>query len=287
MTSLGGLEGLLALLLAALLPALGYMLWIRGTERYQRGSVGPLLSAFFYGALFATIVAAILEAILVAAGTAVSQDVPAPEFTFLNGNSTLGTFFLVLVIAPVVEEGLKGLGVVQRGDQIRALPDGLVFGASVGLGFGFFETFLYGLGAYLTGGLLVGLLLIGVRSVSSVLLHASSTSMFGYGYARNRVLHSNGATGGYYLLAVAMHGSFNALASLGAVAAFLGASTFLSGIASDLGLLLAIAFAIGAIEHTRAVIHLTDFPGAQAVHPRYRPPSTTSVRTVGPKGPNR
>jgi RsiW-degrading membrane proteinase PrsW (M82 family) len=280
MSDVGAIEDLLILLIAALLPALGYLVWIRGTERYKRDPWGPLLSAFFYGALFATIIAAILEAVLVSAGTAISQSYPAPEFTFLNGNSTLGTFFLVLVIAPVVEEGLKGLGVVRSSDRIRALPDGLVFGAAVGLGFGFFETFLYGFGAYATGGLVAGLVLIIVRSLSSVLLHGSTTSMFGYGYAQNKVNGRTGATGAYYLLAVAMHGSFNLLASAGAVVAFLGFSSTIAGYASLLGLLLAFVYAFVAIEHTRAEILRSEYPGAGAVHPRFRPPPTRRAPPV-------
>lgn len=281
MTGLSAVEDLLLLLLAALVPALVYLAWVRGTDRYSREPWGPLLSSFFYGALFATIVAGILEAILVAAGTAVSQQYPAPEFTFLNGNSTLGAFFLVLVIAPIVEEGLKGLGVVRASDAIRTLPDGLVLGAAVGLGFGFFETFLYGFGAFATGGLVAGLVLIIVRSLSSVLLHGSTTSMLGYGYALNKVGGRRGTTGAYYLLAVVMHGSFNLLASAGAVASYLGFSTTIAGYANLLGLLLAFVYAFLAIEHTRSVIHRTDFPGAGAVHPRFRTPP---VRRAPPGG---
>lgn len=281
MTDFGPLEDLLILLLAALVPALVYLAWVRGTERSAREPWGPLLSSFFYGALFATIVAGILEAILVAAGTAASQQYPAPEFTFLNGNSTLGAFFLVLVLAPVVEEGLKGLGVVRASGIIRALPDGLVIGAAVGLGFGFFETFLYGFGAYATGGLVAGLILIIVRSLSSVLLHGSTTSMLGYEYALNKVAGRRGTTGAYYLLAVAMHGSFNLLASAGAVASYLGFNNTIAGYASLLGLLLAFVYAFLAIEHARSVIHRTDFPGAGAVHPRYRAPT---ARRLPPGG---
>jgi RsiW-degrading membrane proteinase PrsW (M82 family) len=282
-SALGDLETFLALLLAALIPAIIYLTWIRSTNRYGREPWGPLLSAFFYGALFATIVAAVLEGILVAVGTAFSQAYPAPEFTFLNGNSTLGTFFLVLVIAPFIEEGLKGAGVVRMSDRIRLLPDGLVFGASVGLGFGFFETFLYGVGAYAVGGLEAGIVLIAVRSVSSVLLHASSTSMFGYGYAKHKLQGATGTGGAYYLLAVTMHASFNALASLGAIVAFLGASNTLSGYASDFGLLLAVVFAISAIEYTASVIHREDYPGAGSGTSRYRPPPPT-VRIQRPGG---
>ncbi len=273
MSALSGIEDLIALLLAALFPALVWLAWIRSTERYGKEPWGPLLGSFFYGALFATIVAAILEAVLVAAGTKLSQAYPAPEFTFLNGSSPLGYFFLVLVIAPLVEEGLKASGVVRARARLSVVSDGLVFGAAVGLGFGFFETFFYGLGAFLTGGLVAGILLILVRSLSSVLLHGSTTAMFGYGYAESRLNHRAGYAGGYYLLAVAMHAGFNALAGLGAIVALLGFSASIQDYASLVGLLLVFVYAFVAIEHARAVILRTDFPGAAQVHPRFRPPS--------------
>ncbi|HYA54847.1 MAG TPA: hypothetical protein VEG42_04510, partial [Thermoplasmata archaeon] len=68
MTDFGAGVDLLILVLVAFVPALVYLSWIRGTERYGRERWGPLLRAFVYGALFATLVAAILEAIIVAAG---------------------------------------------------------------------------------------------------------------------------------------------------------------------------------------------------------------------------
>ena len=269
------------LVLAALLPALIYLSWVRQSERLGREPWGLLLRLFAFGALGATIIAGALELILVDVGNAVSLHYPAPEFAFLNSNSTLGTFFLVLVIAPFVEEGLKAAGVVQYNENVRRLADGPVFGASVGLGFGFFETLLYGLGAFLAGGLAAGLTLIFVRSISSVLLHGSSTAMFGRGYAASRLQKRTGATGGYFLLAVAMHASFNFLASLGAVAALVGLPSSIGQYADLIGLFAAIAFAFGAIQHVRTVIAQSDFPGASAVHPRYRPPAV-QPRTAYP-----
>jgi RsiW-degrading membrane proteinase PrsW (M82 family) len=257
----------------SLLPALIYLSWVRGTERYRQEGWGPLLRAFVYGALFATVAAAVIESILVAVGTAASQAFPAPEFVFLNGNSTLGAFFLVLVIAPFVEEGLKGSGVLAFRSQFRALADGPVFGASVGLGFGFFETFLYGLGAYLVGGLEAGIALILLRSISSVLLHGSSTGMFGYGAARSRFNQPGAGTGSYYLLAVAMHASFNALASLAAIAVFLGFSGLTVDAATLFGLIAAVGFAFGAIEHVRTVIQTANYPALDLGAARYGPGS--------------
>ena len=272
MSNLTPFLDLLILVVASLIPALLYLSWIRQTERYMTEAWGPLLKAFAFGAFFATIVAAILELILVTVGTAVSQNYPAPEFVFLNGNSSVGVFFLVLVIAPFVEEALKASGVVQRSSDFRVPSDGPVFGASVGLGFGFFETFLYGLGAYLQGGIVAGVGLIIIRSLSSVLLHGSTTAMFGFGLAQSRFNGRSLAPGGYYMLAVVMHAGFNALASLGAIVQLFGFSSPLASDASLIGLVLVIVYAFAAIEHARSVIQQTDFPGAETPHPKFRPP---------------
>jgi RsiW-degrading membrane proteinase PrsW (M82 family) len=260
MTSGTAVEDLILLVLVALVPALAYLAWVRSGERYQGEGWGPLLSSFAYGALFATLTAAILEGIIVALGTSVSQRYPAPEFVFLNGNAPAGTFFLVLVVAPFIEEALKASGVAGSRRAIRQLADGPVVGASAGLGFGFFETFLYGLGAYLAGGLVAGLALILLRSVSSVVLHGSSTGMFGYGYARSKFGVPGPGSGAYYLLAVLMHASFNALASLAAILALVGVTGVAIDLASLIALVAAIAFAFGAIEHVRSVVQSAGYP---------------------------
>ncbi len=276
-------EDLLLLVIAALLPALVYLTWVRSSERYQREPWGTLLGLFAWGAIVATITAAVLELILVDVGTAASAAIPAPEFSFLNGNSTAGAFFLVLVIAPFVEEGLKAWGVTRYASRLSTVADGPVFGASVGLGFGFFETFLYGVAAFLTGGIAAGLALILIRSISSVLLHGSSTAMFGYGYSSQRLARNAGGTGRYYLLAVAMHSSFNVLASLGAIATAVGLPNALGGDASLLGLGLAILFAVLAIDHVVKVIHASAYPAANPATARYQSPSIAPRRPAGPR----
>jgi RsiW-degrading membrane proteinase PrsW (M82 family) len=262
---------LVILILVALIPSLIYLAWVRRTERYRAEAWGPVLGAFAYGAVFATITAAILEGIIVGLGTAVSQNYPAPEFVFLNGNSPLGVFFLVLLVAPFVEEALKASGVAARKSQLRVIADGPVFGASVGLGFGFFETFLYGLGAFLVGGLAAGITLIVVRSISSVVLHGSTTGMFGYGYAKGQFGVAGPGAGAYYLLAVGMHAAFNALASLAVILMLFGVSGLAVDAASYVALIVAIGFAFGAIEHVRDVIQSSDYPALLKGSGRYLP----------------
>jgi len=284
MSAVGAAEDLLLLVLASLVPALVYLSWVRRTERFQTEAWGHLLRAFALGALFATVTAAFVEGVIVYLGTAVSQNYPGPEFVFLNGGSTLGSFFLVLVVAPFVEEALKATVVYNSRDSIRRVADGPVYGAAAGLGFGFFETFLYGFGAFLVGGLAAGLTLIVVRSVSSVVLHGSSAGMFGYGFARSRFRVPGAGSGGYYLLAVAMHSSFNALASLAAILAFVGVAGVADEVASVLALLAAVAFAFGAIEHVRSVIATEDYP-ALGGEIRYR--STKRLSPPSPPGGKR
>jgi protease PrsW len=284
MVDYGAIGDLVILWVVAFVPALVYLSWIRSTERYSKEAWSPLLWSFAYGAIVATIIAAIVEAVLVALGTAISQAVPAPEFVFLNGNSTLGALFLVLVIAPLVEEALKASGVVRNKNLIRTPADGPVFGASVGLGFGFFETFLYGLSLFLVSGLAPAIGLVVLRSISSVLLHGSSTGMFGHGYARSKFGVPGAGSGAYYLLAVGMHASFNFLASGAIVAKLIGYPQYAND-ASIVGLVLAIFFAFGAIEHVRSLIKYNDYPALQGGKRPYSQPPGAKRPAPGP--PNR
>lgn len=262
------------IILIALIPALLYLLWIRGLERYRAEPWGTIVGAFVYGAFGATLLALVIELAFASAGVGLSHVLPAPEFTFLNANSTAGEFFLILVVAPFVEEGFKALGVVALRSNIRTVADGPVLGASVGLGFGFFETVLYAVVGYAVGGLSTAIALVLVRSVSSVLLHASSTAVFGYGYARSRVLGESGASGRFYLAAVGMHASYNAIASLGVILLALGVSNGIGDAANVVALFLAIAFAIYAFERVAQVIRTTDYPALYG----YRPPTRTPPR---------
>ncbi|MCI4334986.1 MAG: PrsW family intramembrane metalloprotease [Thermoplasmata archaeon] len=280
MTDFGPLIDIVLLVVAALLPALIYLAWVRSGESGYPEPWSPLLGAFLTGALGATFAAALIEGALLAGGTAFSQAYPKPEFVFLNGNSTVGVLFLVLVIAPVVEEGLKAWGTTSYGPKFRRLADGPVFGAGVGLGFGFFETFLYGLGAYLTGGIVAGLALIVVRSLSSVLLHGSSTAVFGYGYAKKRFGASGSPEALGYGAAVGLHATFNALASLPVLVLLLGLGNQYADAFALLGLGLAILLAFSAIEYVRSLVLRESYAGAGPINARYRPPAAGKPRIV-------
>lgn|GEM_PF-440672 len=262
---LGDLVVFVILVVVSLVPALVYLTWVRRTERYHEEAWGTLLRAFVYGAFLGTFISALLELILFDVFNQVLQ----PDIGILPKSQTFAYLILALVIAPFVEEGLKGLGVYSMRGRLRFVADGLVFGAAVGFGFGFFENFLYGVSALLATGFVGALAVLLVRSISTVILHGSATAMTGYGVAVNELEGGQGhALGGYYLLAVTMHATFNLIVSLALVLPLLHIPVPFPAYLSLLGLGAAIAFALGAFSYVRRRITELQF---QAVHGPYRP----------------
>jgi len=201
----------LVLVIFSFLPPVIFVVWIRNTERYGREPWGMIAGMFLWGAIFAVIIGGILSLlflILFAVATPVEQ-VLARQF------SDPTTILLALVIAPFTEEFAKAFGVLRRSFVIREPEDGFVYGATSGLGFSATENLLYGIAAFVAGGIAVSLLVIAVRSISSSFLHASATSLTGYGIARNRLWGPRYSAAPWYLAAVAMHSAFNGVASLG------------------------------------------------------------------------
>ena len=276
MTLLETLLILVALFLFSLVPALFYLLWIRKTERYHTESWSAVSRAFLYGAVVGTFVAAILEAVLFALYAQVLQ----PDLGgALPKGSTAEYPLLALVIAPFVEEGIKGLGVYGMRSRISYLADGMVLGAAVGLGFGFLENLLYGVSA-LAAGVTVAILTIAIRSFSSMLIHASATSVTGYGVAANLQQGGQGhVLAGSYLAAVGIHGSYNAIASLTLILPLLGLA--LPGYGIDLvsiaSLMLAIVYGLSAFGFIRQRITEVQFLTALPVVARPSPRPTPQI----------
>ncbi len=185
------------LLALAFLPPLVFMLWVRNHEKTQREPLGAVLGMFVYGGTLGVIIALALILLL----------------DYSLGAEPGGLTLLSLVlIAPLVEELAKGLGLGLVRRRILEIEDGIVYGAAIGLGFAATENLLYGLQALRDSGLEQASLTIAFRVLSSVLLHAGSTALLGYGYAR-MLLRRQGlaALVPYYLLAVLQHALYNFL----------------------------------------------------------------------------
>jgi RsiW-degrading membrane proteinase PrsW (M82 family) len=245
------------LLLFAFIPPILFVIWFRNTERFEREPWRYVFKAFLWGAVIGVLVGVLLSLIL---SFAVMETVTFLQHVYvrlaevLERGPSLGPLLLLVVIAPLAEELAKGLGVLRVRAQINEMEDGIVYGASAGLGFAAMENLLYGAVAYATEGLAASLMLIAIRSFSSALLHASSTSAFGYGVAKSRLSPEGKGLFAFYILAVFMHGTFNFFASFGELfAGRYGESAALIGFVAAISLaLVAVGLAKSAIaRHER------------------------------------
>ncbi len=204
---------LLILLASAFVPSLLYMVFIRNAERYRPVDWWTMASLFIWGALFAVILTLAISILFLGV---LSLETLQEEYMFLQRlqDPTVMTLFTVCVVAPLVEEFAKVMGVVRKKRRIVELEDGLVMGAAVGLGFAATENLLYGSSAYIQYGFQSFVVLIVVRSVASTLLHGSASAVAGYGISKGK-FHGGYHAVPYYFVAVLMHGAFNYLASMG------------------------------------------------------------------------
>ncbi len=243
------------ILILAFIPPIIFVIWFRNSEAHQREPWRAVFGAFLWGAVIGVLVGIILSlalATLLEVSGLLLERYWVRLGEALRSGTNMSFLILVIVVAPVAEELAKGLGVLRMRPMIRELEDGVVYGASAGLGFGATENLLYGAVAYAAGGLGASLTVIGVRSVSSALLHASATSAFGYGVAQSALVPGAGLLP-FYLLAVVMHGTFNFFASFGEI--FSG--TY-GDVASLFGLVAAVVLALLAVGLARSAVRRQD-----------------------------
>ncbi len=225
------------------------MIWIRNTERYLREPYGRLLKIFIYGAVISILIAILVEGVLL---NVLNLNLDRIYQVF-GQNPNITTLILALVIAPFVEEAAKSLGVFSSRKRMRDIEDGIIYGAAAGLGFAATENLLYESSAFFSSGAVALIATAIVRTLSSALLHATSTSVFGLGIARytregKRLLP-------YYLGAVALHSGFNFAASFGTIY-----QPTIGDVASFIGLAAAFVIAIVGISIMRAKIRVLDQP---------------------------
>lgn len=252
------IPAILVLVFFAFLPPLIFVAWFRNSERHEREPWRQVFRAFLWGAFIGVIVAIILSlllaTVLLEAGTFLLRHVHVGLVDALEAQLNLGILVLLIVVAPVTEEFAKGLGVFRVAESINEVEDGIVYGASAGLGFAATENLAFGAVAFAAGGLGASLVLIGVRSFSSALLHASATGTFGYGVAVSRLVPGKTLLP-FYLLAVLMHGTFNFFAGLGELFV-----QDIGEVAAVFGIVVAAAMALIAISLARSRVAQFDRP---------------------------
>jgi RsiW-degrading membrane proteinase PrsW (M82 family) len=254
---------IIVFVLAAFLPPLLYLIWIRNTEKYGKEPWGAMLRTFIWGAVLGVIIAIFLSVILIY----IYQMGMSRIYVSYGENPTLNLLILAVVIAPFTEEFAKGIGVYTARNEITEEEDGLVYGAACGLGFAATENLMYGLVAYLVGGWISFFTLIVLRSIASALLHASATAVTGYGIGKSLTIWEKASILPYYLGAVGMHASFNLLASLGVIYEANNPGNPLGIYVHLFSLMIVIFFAIAAIGIIRNKIMSYDRGKA---YPYYR-----------------
>jgi len=241
---------LVVLLLFAFIPPIAFLIWTRNSEKYAREPWLLVFKVFLWGAVFAVIIAVLIESILVSIYGRV-----VPVYVAFGNDPTIQSLVLAMIIAPFVEEGAKALGIYTASYAINEVQDGIVYGAASGFGFSATENLLYGFAAFLAFDPRTAIVLIVLRSISSTLLHASATSVTGLGVGKHLALGGRHRVAPYYLLAVAMHSSFNLLASLGELY-----QNRLGDLASAVGVMAACIFAVVAFGLVRGRIHKGEGP---------------------------
>ncbi len=122
------------------------------------------------------------------------------------------TFLGAVVVAPIIEEAAKALGLRWLRPWIKHPTSGWLLGLAAGLGFGMLEGAFY---LDSTGNWLVG----GWQRLAALLLHGLATSLTGLGYARYLQSKQRSDLWRGYGRAVILHGAWNACAiGLGAIA---------------------------------------------------------------------
>ncbi len=196
-------EQLALLFGTAFLPPIIYVIWIRNAERFNKERWGAIILCFLWGASIAIIAALILEITL---GVSVTVSLRQGSLTQI---------IATIMIAPFAEELVKPLA-LRSGfikNELEEFEDGLILGATAGLGFSATENLMYGM-SFFSEGLVTFITLMAIRSIGGCLLHASATALTGYGYGKTLLQHTSFfKVLPYFVAAMLMHASYNFLVS--------------------------------------------------------------------------
>src|SRR5215218_6852110 len=158
-------------LLTATIPVPIYIALVLWIDRYEAEPLWMLATAFFWGALFATFFAFLLNT-----GT-------AGVVTYMS-DAKAGEAFAAVISAPIVEETGKALILFifffWKKDEFDGVLDGIVYASMAALGFAMTENILYYGRAALGGGESLTLTLI-IRGLFAPFSHPLFTSLTGIG----------------------------------------------------------------------------------------------------------
>jgi len=202
---------LLLLLAIALAPPVILSYRLRNAERHRPEPYRVLAQAFAWGAFVAAAIAIVAQyALLAHFGRAYVFDVRLTV--------------MVVLVAPVVEELAKALGLRLVRERHPEPEDGYIYGGAVGLGFAATENVIYVLSALLLAGEETAMATALYRGIATVALHGAASAVAGHGVWRARYGGSPWWAVWGIGSAIALHVAYNALSALSLPWATLGAA---------------------------------------------------------------
>lgn len=136
----------------------------------------------------------------------------------LLGNGGFGRpeLMLVSVVAPLVEELLKPIGLLFVMKRLRTPYEGVLYGVACGMGFAIIENLLYELFILIWYGSDAWTINAFVRGIGSTVLHAVGPAAVGYAvaYANQMEKPMTNYIGIAYIFGVVMHGLWNGIATM-------------------------------------------------------------------------
>lgn len=161
-------------------PMFLYAAFVYWLDRYEKEPKALLGAAFFWG-------------VIIAAGGAfiINTAFGIGIYIFTNSEAA-ADFGTTSVVAPVVEEILKGMAVaivfLMFRKEFDSILDGIIYGGIVGLGFAATENTIYIFrNGYLEGGWSGLFLLVFIRVIVVGWMHAFFTAFIGIGFAISRL----------------------------------------------------------------------------------------------------
>lgn len=189
------------LLGVALAPPVILTFRLRNAERHRPEPYLVLAKAFAWGAFIAAAIAIVAQSAL--SGYFRGAALFDPRLTIM-----------VVLVAPLVEELAKALGLRVIDDEHPEPEDGYIYGGAVGLGFAATENAIYIFHALVFSGEQTALATALYRGIATVALHGAASAVAGHGIWRARY-------GGARLWAlwgvgsaIALHVGYNMLSAL-------------------------------------------------------------------------
>ena len=177
----------------------------------------------------------------------------------LLGNGDFGNAELILVsvIAPLVEELLKPIGLIFVMKRLRTPYEGVLYGVACGMGFAIMENLLYELFILIWYGADVWTINAFVRGIGSTVLHAVGPAAVGYALALSNQMQTpqSKTLPIAYLFGVIMHGLWNGFATMPFIMDG-DVWVYISYILIALMIVLCLIFIVKALEYGKEYSHI-------------------------------